>query len=321
MLEQGEIKNIGFSGIKDHYQAIGEIMKRLGNYKGKIKAVGHRYVNGGTEFFEPEILDREKLKKLKKYNKLAPLHNPYNFSGIEAVMDFMPEAKNVAVFDTYFYKDLPQKAWRYALNKQVADKNNYRRLGFHGISHEYALEAAARELGEKPEKMSLISIHLGGGASITAVKNGKAIDTSMGWTPLEGLMMMTRCGDLDAGIILDLMRQGMKKEAIDELLNQKSGLYGLCGKQAMLDVLDNLDDPAVKLAFDIFIYRIKKYVGAYWAVLEGCKAIVFTGTVGAGRPETREAIMKGMSCLGKIRVLTVKTDEEKIIARQTRKKV
>ena len=315
LLKKGKIADIGFGGVKNHFEAIKKAVKELKNYETEIKIIGHRYVNGGSEFVNPLIVDKEVIEKLKKYNELAPLHNPHNLEGIKATLKIVPQALSVAIFDTYFYKDLPKVAKNYALNKEVAKKYGYCRMGFHGTSHRYAVYKTAKSLGKDMKKIKVISLHLGGGASITATKNGKAIDTSMGFTPMEGLVMMTRAGDIDSGIIIDLMRQGMKDDKIDELLNEKSGIYGLCKKKGMLEVLDDLDNPETRDAFDIYIYRIKKYIGAYFAILRGCDAIVFTGTIGAGKPETREEVMKSLSFLKGIPVLTVSTNEEIMIAK------
>jgi len=319
LVKKGKVDDIGFSKIKNHFEAINQVREEIKEYEPELKVIGHRYVNGGLEFVDPQIIDQVKVKTLEKYNNLAPLHNPANLAGIQATLKMIPQAVNVAVFDTYFYKDLPEVAWRYALNKKIADENNYRRLGFHGISHAYAVSQVATTLKKDVNKMKIISLHLGGGSSITATRNGKAIDTSMGFTPAEGLMMMTRSGDIDPGIIIDLVRKGKTGDELDELLNRESGVYGICGKQGMLEVLESLKrkkDQDAQLAFEMYVYRIKKYIGAYYAILGGCDALVFTGTIGSGNSETREAIIEGLDFINKIPILVIPANEEIVIARE-----
>jgi acetate kinase len=315
LVKNGEIKDIGFGTVKDHFGALEKVKEDLAEEADEIKVIGHRYVNGGTEFLNPELIDETNFKALEKYHSLAPLHNPNNFLGIQAAQKYFPKAKNVAVFDTAFYQDLPQVAKLYALNFEVTKKNHYQRLGFHGISHRYASIKAAEKLGKDFSRLKIISLHLGGGASITAIRFGRAIETSMGFTPSEGLSMMTRSGDLDPGIILDLFRQGLLVEEVDQLINRESGIYGLCGKKSMLEVLDNLTEEKTKLAFDIFVYRIKKYLGAYYAVLGGCDLLVFTGTIGSGREETRQAILDDLFFAPQCTSIAIETDEEIIIGK------
>ncbi|MEA3273641.1 MAG: acetate/propionate family kinase [Patescibacteria group bacterium] len=319
LIKEGKIENIGFGKIKNHFEAINQVREEIQEYESELKIIGHRYVNGGLEFIDPQVIDQAKAKTLEQYNSLAPLHNPANLAGIRATLKMIPQATNVAVFDTHFYKDLPEVAWRYALNKKIADENNYRRLGFHGISHAYAVSQVATVLKKKVNEMKIISLHLGGGASITATNNGKVVDTSMGFTPAEGLMMMTRSGDIDPGILIDLVRKGMGGDELDELLNYQSGIYGICNKQSMLAVLEDLKEKKTKdvqLAFEMYVYRIKKYIGAYYAILGGCDALVFTGTIGAGNPETREAVMEGLDFVAEVPVLVIPTDEEIMIAKE-----
>ena len=319
LVKKGKVDDIGFGKVKNHFEAISQVREEIKEYEPELKIIGHRYVNGGLEFVDPQIIDQVKVKTLEKYNNLAPLHNPANLAGIQATLKMIPQAVNVAVFDTYFYKDLPEVAWRYALNKKIADENNYRRLGFHGISHAYAVSQVATTLEKDVNKMKIISLHLGGGSSITATRNGKVVDTSMGFTPAEGLMMMTRSGDIDPGIIIDLVRKGKTGDELDELLNRESGVYGICGKQGMLEVLESLKrkkDQDAQLAFEMYVYRIKKYIGAYYAILGGCDALVFTGTIGSGNSETREAIIEGLDFINKIPILVIPANEEIVIARE-----
>lgn len=318
---EGTVKDIGFSEVKDHYEAFNLVKEKVKDHEDSIKIIGHRYVNGGVEFREPTLVTEENIDNLAKYNDLAPLHNPHNLAGIKASLSTFSTAQNVAVFDTYYYKDLEEKVWRYPINKELADQFGYRKFGFHGTSHRYVCKEAAKKLNRDLSELKLISVHLGGGASITATKYGKAIDTSMGYTPLEGLTMMTRSGDIDPGLIIDLVNKGYDGEKIDDLLNNESGLFGLSGKNGMLDILDNLSDPKVKLAFDIYVYRIKKYVGAYFAALNGCDAIIFTGSVGSGREETRNLVMTDMDFMKDVPVLPIETNEELMIARDALKTI
>lgn len=269
----------------------------------EIKIIGHRVVHGGGKFFEPLKINRNNLLELEKLNYLAPLHNPYNVLGIKICQKIFPEIENVAVFDTEFFKNLPEKSFTYALPANL----NFRKFGFHGISHEY--------VSSKINKSKIITVHLGGGASISAIKDKKAIDTSMGFTPMEGLVMMTRVGNVDTGIVLELCKKfGIEKT--EEILNKESGVKGICGEKEFLKVLEKikLGDEKAKLAFDVFVYSVQKYIGAYYAILGGCDALIFTGSIGAGEPITREEICKGIKKLKIKKILAVETDEELAIA-------
>ncbi|MBD3245016.1 MAG: acetate/propionate family kinase [Candidatus Moranbacteria bacterium] len=317
LIKKGGVDKIGFGKIKNHHQAFELCVDEISDYKEKISVIGHRYVNGGRKFINPTVMKKKEVKEIKKLNSLAPLHNPHNLQGIVAAGRILPKAVNVAVFDTCYYKELEEYVYRYPINKELADKYGYRKFGFHGISHKYVCHQAAELLKKDIKKLKLISVHLGGGASITATKFGRAVDTSMGFTPLEGLMMMTRSGDVDPGMLLDLAGQKKwKVSRINELLNYKSGIYGICGKKGMLDVLENLDKNKTALAFKMYIYRIKKYIGAYFAALNGCHAIVFTGSVGSGKAKTRNEVLKNMDFLKNVKILPIKTNEEYLIAKE-----
>ncbi len=288
----------------------------------EIKAIGHRVVHGGKDFSEPTEITLENLKELEKHNALAPLHNPYNLAGIKAAFNLLPEVTNIAVFDTAFYKDLPNYAKIYALPLKYYE-DGIQRFGFHGTSHKFVAEEAAKKLRKPFEECNLITIHLGGGCSITAIKKGKAIDTSMGFTPLEGLVMGTRTGDIDAGIILKLLKEEkLSGDDLDKLLNQKSGIKGLSGYADFRDLLDGTEkgEQNAKLAFDIFIYRIKKYIGAYFAILNNIDAIIFTGAIGSGREITRNKIIENMKILENIPIFAIETNEELAIAREIKNK-
>jgi len=279
-------------------RSLAKILKEeLKSINEEITLVGHRVVHGGDKFKKPTKITRSILKELNQLCKLAPLHNPFNILGIKISKKVFPKAKQIAVFDTAFYASLPEKAYSYALPKELRKK--YRRFGFHGISHEYAVDKV-----DKKHDKKVISCHLGGGASITAIKNGKAIDTSMGFTPMEGLIMMTRSGDIDPGIVLEL---GKKAKYI---LNYQSGIKGISGYDNMLDLLKSKN----KLALDMYVYRIQKYIGAYNAILGGCDILIFTGTIGYGSAKIRKMV----SSVLKTKVIAIKPDEELAIAKKIR---
>jgi len=283
----------------------------------EITVVGHRVVHGGRNFTKPLKITEENLNELEKLNHLAPLHNPYNVLGIKACQKVFKNASQIAVFDTEFFADLPEKAYTYAIPENTAKEFGFRRFGFQGTSHEYAAKRAADMFKKPVNKLRIITCHLGGGASVSAIKNGKAIDTSMGFTPLEGLVMMTRSGNIDAGIVFELVKQ-FGVEGADKILNKESGIKGVCGEGDMLKVFDKIKqkDEKAKLAFDVFVYSVQKYIGSYFAILGGCDVLVFTGSVGSGNPKTRNAICKNLDILKKTKVLAIKTDEELAIAQK-----
>ncbi|MDD4901060.1 MAG: acetate/propionate family kinase [Patescibacteria group bacterium] len=323
-LKQGYIEN-----VKDHFTAIKLVLREIGDLR-DLAAVGHRVVHGGHKFFQPLLINDENLRALEQFNGLAPLHNPYNVAGIKAAMAFLPQAKQVAVFDTAFYHDLPAVAKFYALPLELTEKYGLRRYGFHGISHKYVMLEAAKLLKKKIDKINLISCHLGGGWSITAIKNGLPIETSMGFTPLEGLAMITRSGDIDPGIIfklLEIMPGEIDRAKVDQLydiLNKQSGIKGLSGLTDYQTLLARMSagQAEAKLAFDLAVTRLVKYVGAYWTMLGGkVDAIIFTGSVGSGNPTTRCQVMEKIKCLGELPMLSIKTDEELMIAREAREVV
>ena len=282
--------------------------EELGQVGGtEINLIGHRVVHGKNVFSQPIEITEENLKELEKLNYLAPLHNPFNVLGIKACQKVFSGVKQIAVFDTEFFKDLPEVAFTYALPEEIVKEYGYRKYGFHGISHEYV---ASKVKGKK-----IITVHLGGGASIAAIKNGKAVDTSMGFTPMQGLVMMTRAGDMDFGIVLDMVKNfGLEKT--NEILNKDSGVKGICGESEMLRILEKVKqgDKKAKLALDVFVYSIKKYIGSYFAILGGCDVLVFTGSIGSGSAKIRNMVCKDLDILKKTKVLTIKTDEELAIA-------
>ncbi len=296
-------------------------LKKKGFRTEEISAVGHRVVHGGAEFVAPTKLDQRVIMKLKALYKLAPLHNPPNVLGIEAAMKLLPGVPHVAVFDTSFYRDLPDYAYMYALPYELYEKHGVRKYGFHGISHAYVAAEAARKLKKPLAKLKLVSCHLGSGASVTAVKNGKAVDTSMGFTPLEGLTMSTRCGDIDPEIPLWLIRElKMTPDQVDDLMNKKSGTLGIAGSSDMRDVLAKAakGDRRSKLALEMFVYDAVRYIGQFMVVMGGCDAVVFTAGVGERSEHIRKMIMKWLKPF-KLKALVVPTDEEGMIARETAK--
>ena len=305
------------SKAKNYPQVLEEELAKLEIYQDKISVIGHRVVHGGNKFREPVKITTEVLKELKRLNKLAPLHNPFNILGIKKSRKVFRKIPQIAVFDTEFYGKLPSKASNYPLPEDLKGKYGFKRYGFHGISHEYVAKEGAKTLRRSFKRLKIITCHLGGGASITAIKDGKAIDTSMGFTPLGGLVMMTRPGNIDPGIILEICRN-FSVEKADEILNFESGIKGICGYDNMLKVLDRIKkkDKKAKLALDIFIYSVQKYIGAYHAILGGCDLLIFTGAIGSGSRKIRNMICKNIDILKKTNVLAIQTDEELAIAKK-----
>lgn len=325
VIKKGEFNNLGEEKM-NHEEAIKAVIREIGNLT-DIIAIGHRVVHGGDEFVQPTIINQTILEKLEKYNELAPLHNPYNLLGIKYCLTYMGRVPNIAVFDTAFFKDIPLKTKIYPLPFEFYKDYGIQRFGFHGISHQYVAEEAAKKIKRKLEKLKLITCHLGGGCSITAIKNGIPIDTSMGFTPLEGLTMITRIGDVDPGIILEIQKIKLKekkyeniKDLIQEtsdLLNYQSGIKGIANVENYLELLKKRKKyPRAKLAFEIFIYRIQKYISAYWGILGGADAVVFTGKIGAGKEITRRKVCQDLKFLKRTKILSIKTDEELAIARE-----
>ena len=309
-----------------------------------LAAVGHRVVHGGDRFSRPVFVDDDLLAEVRELVPLAPLHNPANLEGMEVARRVFPDLPQVAVFDTAFHQTLPEHAYTYAVPRSWATEHAVRRYGFHGTSHAFVSREAARMLGREPEDVNVIVLHLGNGCSAAAVAGGRSVDTSMGMTPLEGLVMGTRSGDVDPALHAHLHRQlGWSLEDIDRALNRESGLKGLAGENDFreLERMIAAGDDAARLAFDVYCYRIRKYVGAYTAVLGRVDAIAFTAGVGQYSPEVRAASLSGLETWGvevdpgrngetsgreravvssdasRVAVLVVPTDEEWEIARQT----
>ncbi|MER6732663.1 acetate kinase [Streptomyces puniciscabiei] len=326
-------------------KAVAEELSRdgLGLDSPELAAIGHRVVHGGMFFTEPTVIDDEVLAEIERLIPVAPLHNPANLTGIRTAMALRPDLPQVAVFDTAFHTTMPEPAARYAIDPKIADRHRIRRYGFHGTSHAYVSRETARLLGKDPSEVNVIVLHLGNGASASAVERGRCVDTSMGLTPLEGLVMGTRSGDVDPAVIFHLARVGdMSMDEIDTLLNKRSGLFGLCGDNDMREIRRRIDegDEAAALAFDIYIHRLKKYIGAYYAVLGKVDAVAFTAGVGENAAPVREAAIAGLDGLGlsvdpelnavrsgearlispdgaRVAVAVVPTDEELEIATQT----
>ena len=290
----------------NHHEALQMLFTRLkasGHlvHPERVHAAVHRVVHGGEKFTKPAVIDREVLAQIRRLMPLAPLHNPANVAGIEAMRKIAPQIRQIAVFDTAFHQTIPPEAYRYAIPQRCYTNEGIRRFGFHGISHHYLRDRAAAYLGIDPEKANLITLHLGGGASAAAIKEGKCIDTSMGFTPLEGLVMGTRSGDIDPGIVTYWARDlGMEYREIDTLLNRESGLLGLCGKSDMRDILAAVreGDQTARFAFDLFCRRIRKYIGAYMVLLDRVDALIFSGGIGANSGEVRETVCKGLERFG-----------------------
>ncbi|MFW5991925.1 MAG: acetate/propionate family kinase [Halanaerobiaceae bacterium] len=307
----------------------------------EITAIGHRVVHGGEEISEPTIIDDEVEELIDDLSSLAPLHNPHNLTGIKVCKEVIPDTPQVAVFDTGFHQTLPETAYMYALPYKYYEKYKIRRYGFHGTSHKYVAQRAADLMNEPLDSLKIITLHLGNGASITAVKEGKSVDTSMGLTPLEGLVMGTRSGDIDPSLVPFLAEnEGISSGEVEDILNNESGLLGVSGIsndfRELKQAADN-DEKRAKLALKLFYYRIKKYIGAYMAAMGGTDAIVFTGGIGENEAPAREEIMEGLEYTGArldkdanqvkgeekeisapdstIKLFTIPTNEELVIAR------
>ena len=265
-----------------------------------ISAIGHRVVHGASWFDKVTPITPDVLKQLEQLDSYAPLHNPFNRLGIAMAGDYFPASRQFAVFDTAFHRHIPDFAGRYAIPEQLSAHVDFYRYGFHGISCQHSLLAAADILGKPPNQLNLIVLHLGGGASATAISKGISVDTSMGFSPTEGLMMASRCGDLDPMITLTLQREGKTPEQLDHLLNHQSGLRGVGGDSDMRRILQRAEqqDSAAQLALTMFCYRIKKYIGAYCAILGEISALIFTGGIGEYAVAVREKILTGLEPLG-----------------------
>jgi acetate kinase len=336
--------------MSNHKAAIKEVLNVLTDAKhgvikdmSEISAVGHRVVHGGEKFHDSVLIDASVMKAIRDCIEIAPLHNPPNIVGIEATQAIMPKTPMVAVFDTAFHQSMPQYAYMYALPYEMYEKFGVRKYGFHGTSHKYVAQRAAAMLGKPLDKLKIITCHLGNGASISAVKNGKSVDTSMGYTPLDGLAMGTRSGTIDPSLVKTLSEKGsMTVAEVIDVLNKKSGVLGVSGVSSDFRDLHAAADSGnerAQLAIDIFCYKVKKFIGEYMAVLNGADAIVFTAGVGENNAIVRDVVTAEMDYLGikidmeknqirgkeidisasdaKVRTLVIPTNEELAIARET----
>ena len=344
LLAKGLIERIGRKGSRCHYHPQGKLEieeeRRVSSYKmairvmidflissehgviknvKEIKAIGHRVVHGGEKFTNSIVIDKTVKRGIKEYAKLAPLHNPHNLEGILACENLFPRIPQVAVFDTAFHQTIPAYAYLYGLPMELYKKDGVRRYGFHGTSHNFISLRVGELLKRSLNGLRIISCHLGNGCSMAAIKDGKSIDTSMGLTPLEGLVMGTRCGDIDPGVIFYLMekeRLGLRK--INRLLNTKSGLLGLSGiGNDMRDIYKAATEgnEQAELALKIFVYRIKKYIGSYTAIMDGLDVLTFTAGIGENQENIRESICKNMNFLG------IKLDKGKNESRLPRERI
>ena len=346
VLFSGIVEAIGEEGgIADHHQAIKEAISKLldsGVIKAldEISAVGHRVVHGGEIFDKSVIIDEKVIAGIDSLIPLAPIHNRANLEGIYAIQNHLPAVSQVAVFDTAFHQTLPKEAYCYALPLEFCETEYIRRYGFHGTSHHFVAKKCAELLKKELSSLNLITVHLGNGASICAIEAGKSIDTSMGFTPLEGLMMGTRCGDIDPSIVLYLQNTLHKSTTeIEYILNNESGLKGVCGVNDMrtIEEMSKKSDEKAILAIDMFVRRVKKYIGSYIALLGYVDAIVFTGGIGEHSAFIREKVVQNMDHLGlvidpkknlchdvsisqkesKTALFVISTDEELMIAKES----
>ena len=344
----GETKESYEVSVLDHiagFEAMIAACKKFGPDldAAEIIAVGHRMVHGGARFIAPTVINDAVIRTVEELNPLAPLHNPPNLLGVRAAQVAFPDIPHVAVFDTAFHQTMPPEAYTYAIDRALANLHRIRRYGFHGTSHKYVSELAAAHLGRPLKEVNTIVLHIGNGVSACAVRGGESVETSMGLTPVEGLVMGTRSGDIDAGIIFHLARQAdMTIDQLDNLLNRRSGLLGMTGTGDMRDVQASADrgDDQARLALDVYCHRLRHYVGAYYAQLGRVDAIVFTAGVGENSPEVRALTLANLEELGieidpllnaasdrgartintetsRVAVLVIPTNEELEIARQT----
>jgi acetate kinase len=332
----GIVERIGEGGV-DHAGAMRSILDELGDEHPDV--IGHRVVHGGARFHDATVIDDGVLAAIDELSVLAPLHNPANVLGIRAAREAFPGVPNVAVFDTAFHQTIAPAAYTYAIDAAVAADHGVRRYGFHGTSYRFVSRRAAELLGRPLDELRMIVLHLGNGASVCAIDGGRSVDTSMGLTPLEGLVMGTRSGNVDPGVLFHLGRAGLSLPELDTLLNRRSGLLGLGGSNDMRDVLAGVatGDAASILAFDVYVHRLRHYLGAYLAELGGADAIVFTAGVGENAAPVRQAALAGFEWAGihvdadrnvargtsiistddsPVAVLVVPTNEELEIARQ-----
>ncbi|WP_312396204.1 acetate kinase [Kocuria sp.] len=346
IITKGLIQNIGTSEIKDHTQALEILAERLDEELGgrTIDAAGHRVVHGGERFSAPVLVNNEIIRAIERLAPLAPLHNPASALGLRAIQKTWPHMPQVCVFDTAFHRTMPEKAWRYAIPEEMYVMHGMRRYGFHGTSHDYVTGKACDVLGIPREQFNGIVAHLGNGASVTAIRNGESFDTSMGYTPLAGLIMGTRSGDLDPSVVTAMLDRNptMTAKELDRILNKESGLQGISGDSDMRAVEQRAanGDEKAQLALDMAAYRLAKYIGGYHVAVGGAQALIFTAGIGENSPEFRTRVCNELGALGialdpelnaspegdvaristsesAIEVLVISTDEERAIAEAT----
>jgi acetate kinase len=299
----GLLQRLGEDGgdAADHSEGMRVVLDRLGDEAASIGAVGHRVVHGGSAFTEPALVTEEVVSGIEAVSELAPLHNPANLAGIRAALAVLHAVPHVAVFDTSFHQSMPAEAFTYAIDRAVAERHGVRKYGFHGTSHEFVARGAAELLGRPLDELKLIVLHLGNGASASAIDGGRSIDTSMGLTPLQGLVMGTRSGDLDPAVLVHLHRvAGLSVDELDTLLNKRSGILGLTGHGDMRDVTDAAagGDALAEAGLAVWAHRIRHYIGAYLAQLGGLDAVVFTAGVGENSPALRARVIERLGHLG-----------------------
>ena len=341
-LAKGLVERIGCGGPKDHTEALKNVVEALGELAQGIDAIGHRVLHGAEVFKDSVKADKKTMAKLDKLVKFGPLHMPANLGGIRACEKIFKGVPNVAVFDTAFHQTMPDCAAMYAIDPKYYKKMGIRKYGFHGTSHKFITEEAAKFLKKPVAKVNLVTCHMGNGSSLAAVKNGECVDTSMGLTPLAGMVMGTRCGDIDAAAVLQIMdAEKLTPAQTDTLLNKKSGLLALTGSSDCRDIVAKAEkgDKMAELALEMLAYRTALYIGGYNTVIGGADAIVFTGGIGENSGEVRERIMSRLGALGikmdkkmnkkrgetfvlstpdsKIPVIVLPTNEELAIARDT----
>lgn len=315
----GLIERIGEPGsaVADHTAGMLIVLEKLGSLGDSILAVGHRVVHGGSEFAGPALITDAVIESIEALSLLAPLHNPANLLGIRAALIALPDVPHVAVFDTAFHQTMPPSAYTYAIPTDIAERYKVRRYGFHGTSHKYVSEQAAVLLGKPLADVRTIVLHLGNGASVTAVDGGVSVDTSMGLTPLQGLVMGTRSGDIDPAVLTHLSRAaGMSIDDLDVLLNRKSGLLGMTGMGDMRDVQEaaSSGDERAELALQVWRHRIRHYIGAYYAQLGGLDALVFTAGVGENNALLRRRAVAGLDHMG----IWVNDDRNELMSKRAR---
>ena len=340
MLKYADKKLEITSVLKNHHDGLEEIIFLLSKYEilkdfTSLSAIGHRVVHGGEEFKNATVINESVIKQIEALIPLAPLHNPANLEGILVARKKAPFVPQIAVFDTAFHSHMPEEAYLYALPYKMYEKYKIRRYGFHGTSHSYVLKKTAEFLKEDAGDLNIITLHLGNGSSVCAIEEGVSVDTSMGFTPLEGLIMGSRCGDIDPAILIHMQRElGMSVDEVDTLLNKKSGLLGICGSNDVRSLIE-LNDEKSKLAIKMMVRRIKKYIGAYIALLGEVDAIVFTGGIGENSAYIREMIFNAEICgtvldtalnnknetvistkKSSIKLMVIKTNEEEEIANE-----